>query len=431
MNAVLWADAPVGLCVVDARLHCEVANRWAGWPDAVALPGPGLLRAVPALAPVIRQVLAGGRPIAALEIEGPAARAWLCAVSPVSDGDGAVRAVSCAITDVTEWSRARQAGHAVSREIDHRGQNVLSLVLGLLRLAGAAAPDDTAHLIGTTERRVLAMARVHNVLSRDKWTSGDLREIALAEFAAHDGHIDVDGDPIGLTVLAGQKLALVLHELVTNAALHGALSTVTGRVSATWRRNADGVALTWIERGGPRRSGPPAAAGFGTWLIDTTVADQLDGTVARLWEPAGLRCEIRLGRTVLAGVADRIPGAPLVGRRVLVAMEGSPSASALADVLRAEGCAVLRVAHDTQDAIGIALAAGVIDAAVVDATAGGRSTQPLVALLKRRAMAIVHVGPLVPVPQAAATEIVVAPPGGPVGLCDTVVSALRRLLAPA
>ena len=433
MTAALWADAPVGLCVIDAQMRCEAANRWTGWPGAGA--GLGLMQAVPliqvvpGLVPAIREVLASGRAIAGLKIAGPAARTWMCAIAPIRGGDGAVRAVNCAVSDVTECTRAEQAGQDLAREIDHRGQNVLSLVLGLVRLSAEAAPDDTARLIAAIEGRLVAMARVHNVLSRAKWMSGDLREIAQAELAAYDGQVDIAGPSLRLTALAAQKLALVLHELATNAAEHGALSSMTGRVGVTWMRDADGVALSWIERNGGRRPGAPGAAGFGTWLVDTTIADQLDGRITRAWEPDGLGCEIRLGRAVLA--PDRGAGAPLAGRRVLLAMESSPPAAELAAALRDAGCAVVAVARDTEDAIAIAVAAGTVDAAVVDATSGGRSTQPLVAMLQRRAMAIVHVAPLAPVPGGMAGEIVLASTGGSGGLCDSVMSALHRLLAPA
>jgi two-component sensor histidine kinase len=119
--------------------------------------------------------------------------------------------------------------------------------------------------------------------------------------------VSLDGPPVALAPSAVQPLAMVLHELATNAAKHGALSTPGGRVEVRWtvgrRKGEDGLLrLRWAEAGGPPVAGPPARRGFGTRVVEATVGGQLGGSVERRWEPAGLAVEIAVPvARILAG----------------------------------------------------------------------------------------------------------------------------------
>ena len=124
--------------------------------------------------------------------------------------------------------------------------------------------------------------------------------------AAQGPAVLLDGPPVPLAPTAVQPFAMVLHELATNAAKHGALSALGGRVEVRWRegRSAgdDGVLrLRWAETGGPSVAGAPARRGFGSRVIEATVRRQLGGTVERRWEPSGLvvEVEVPLGRAAI------------------------------------------------------------------------------------------------------------------------------------
>jgi hypothetical protein len=118
---------------------------------------------------------------------------------------------------------------------------------------------------------------------------------------------------------------MVLHELATNAAKHGALSVPGGRVEVRWRAGGgagdDGMLrLRWTEAGGPPVAGPPERRGFGTRVVEATVRGQLGGAVERRWEPSGLVVEVAVPLARVDADAGgpapmwRDPGQPSAGQ---------------------------------------------------------------------------------------------------------------------
>jgi two-component sensor histidine kinase len=100
---------------------------------------------------------------------------------------------------------------------------------------------------------------------------------------------------------AAQPVAMLLHELATNAAKHGALSAPEGRISLAWSREAEALRLVWRERGGPALAGPPSRSGFGSRLLVSLAERQLGGSVALEWsDPAGLTATLVLPARHLA-----------------------------------------------------------------------------------------------------------------------------------
>ena len=97
------------------------------------------------------------------------------------------------------------------------------------------------------------------------------------------------------------SLALLLHELVTNAAKYGALSTASGRIAVVWTVEAEVLSLSWTERDGPPAGGTAKDDGFGTWLIDGTVKGQLQGQITRRWDADGLTILMTMPLDRLAG----------------------------------------------------------------------------------------------------------------------------------
>lgn len=213
--------------------------------------------------------------------------------------------------DISLRKAAEVRQEMLSREVDHRAKNILAVVQSVLRLT----PQDRPGALAAAEKRVAGLARAHTLLAEAGWIGADLRVVAERELApfmeTSSGQdrppVRLNGPPVGLAPSAVQPMAMVLHELATNAAKHGALSEPAGRVEMQWRagrrKGEDGLLhLRWAEAGGPPVAGPPERRGFGTRVIDATVRGQLGGTVERRWSPSGVVVEITVPLArVLAG----------------------------------------------------------------------------------------------------------------------------------
>lgn len=213
--------------------------------------------------------------------------------------DGSLREVAGISMDVTERVEGGRSRDALAREVDHRAKNALAVVQSILRLTPVGEPRAFAAAI---EGRVGALVRAHSLLAEQGWFGADLRSLAERELAPYlppDGaaRVVLDGPLLSLAASAVQPLTMVLHELVTNAARHGALSGAAGRVELSWqvgRRAGEDemVRLRWSESDGSPTEEAPGHRGFGSRVIDSTVRGQLGGTVRRCWSAPGLVCEI-------------------------------------------------------------------------------------------------------------------------------------------
>jgi two-component sensor histidine kinase len=108
---------------------------------------------------------------------------------------------------------------------------------------------------------------------------------------AQRSRISRSGPAVWLTAQRALALSLALHELATNAAKYGALSTSEGHVTIRWRLAGRALTLAWTEEGGPPVE-PPTRAGFGTRLLHRGLAHELHGDVVVTFDPQGVRCEI-------------------------------------------------------------------------------------------------------------------------------------------
>lgn len=178
------------------------------------------------------------------------------------------------------------------REVDHRAKNALAVALSLVRLAPRNVPPQV--FATAVEGRVAAMARAHSLLAKGAWVGGDIRTIAESELAPYAERIHLAGPPAHLTAGAVQPMAMLLHELATNAVRHGALSVPGGQVSFTWHLQADDdrLHLVWVESGGPPIVTPPARRGFGSRLITQLVERQLGGAFQWDWQTKGMRISL-------------------------------------------------------------------------------------------------------------------------------------------
>jgi CheY-like chemotaxis protein len=197
---------------------------------------------------------------------------------------------------------------------------------------------------------------------------------------------------VSLQPAAAQSLALALHELVTNAAKYGALSSMSGRVHLTWELNPGQLVLKWTESGGPATQAP-SSPGFGTRIITASIEGQLAGQTIFDWRPEGLQCILSVPRDDMTPVkghngkasadvtADSSAGPITVaGNRVMIVEDEALVAMALRESLDGLGFSVLGPFNRISEAM-IALRNNRIDAAVLDVNLGGELIYPLADVL--------------------------------------------------
>lgn len=181
-------------------------------------------------------------------------------------------------------------------ELNHRVKNTLATVQSLARQArgGSGGAENL-------EQRILALSKTHDLLTRDAWTGASLREILENELGPYRNSVDhfvLQGPDVELPPRHVLALGMTFHELTTNAAKYGALSTPDGRIDVAWQivpGNDDGERLQvrWTESGGPPVE-PPTRRGFGTRLIAGGVQRELDGEVSLSYEVTGFRCSLEV-----------------------------------------------------------------------------------------------------------------------------------------
>jgi two-component sensor histidine kinase len=168
----------------------------------------------------------------------------------------------------------------------------------------------------TFDRRIKALGRAHQLLSRQKWEGADLGEVARAvvEVGGDPARFAVAGPLVRLTPQMALALSMALFELTTNAVKYGALSNATGTVEIVWQvtdeAEAPRLQIVWRERGGPPVTSP-TRRGFGTRMIEDNLAHALGGEVHLAFEPGGLSCTINAALPVVdePRTKDSGPGA--------------------------------------------------------------------------------------------------------------------------
>jgi two-component sensor histidine kinase len=143
------------------------------------------------------------------------------------------------------------------------------------------------------EGRIGALARVHTILSLSSWQGAEITRLVDEELAPYlmNDQIVFSGSNVQLQPATAQTLAMALHELVTNSAKYGALSTLTGRLTIHWKVEADVLRILWEEREGPAVV-EPVSRGFGTRSVIASIESQLGGRAEFDWRPEGLICRL-------------------------------------------------------------------------------------------------------------------------------------------
>jgi PAS domain S-box-containing protein len=215
-------------------------------------------------------------------------------VSPVKDANGKIVGASKIARDITEQKRNHELIATLAREAEHRSKNLLSNAQAIVNLSQSDTPEGLKRVIGG---RIQALANVHSLFVETRWIGAEISAIAEQELAPYlderEARVRIEGPETLLEPNAAQAVAVILHELATNASKYGALSNAKGQIGLTWSRAEDGqLALRWTELGGPRVKAPERQ-GFGSRLIERTIS-QLGGRASFDWRSEGLVCEIAL-----------------------------------------------------------------------------------------------------------------------------------------
>ena len=234
-------------------------------------------------------------------------------VSPIRNSAGEVIGASKIARDITERRRAQEQQQLTLKEMDHRVKNLFSVASSVVALSARSARTPK-ELASSVADRLAALARAHaltvaapsdttNLVEAPATLHALIKTIVLPYEDGSDqaeDRVGVRGSDILLSAGSVTSLALLLHELATNAAKYGALSTPDGRVDVHCREENDDIVLIWKERGGPPVADQISYEGFGTVLTRMTVVGRLNGSVSRDWAPEGLTIQLTMARHRLA-----------------------------------------------------------------------------------------------------------------------------------
>lgn len=197
------------------------------------------------------------------------------------------------------------ARELVSHELVHRIKNVFSVVQSLVRVS-ARNRDNLADYVEDLSERIGAQARAHDYIMQGRNADGDANSILalfdalLSAFNTAKERVRISGidQPVGEK--SATALALVIHELATNASKHGALSAADGNVCLSTAQIDDTIEILWSEHDGPKVGSPPTRKGFGSKMTATAVKSQLSGKIDYDWASDGLKVRIELPLKQLA-----------------------------------------------------------------------------------------------------------------------------------
>lgn len=214
------------------------------------------------------------------------------------DADGQVTRWFGTCTDIHDQKMILAQREVVAHELSHRIKNIFAVISGLITFSTRHQPE---LLLAASDLRdrILALGRAHDFVrphsdvSRPEKQQDSLHGMIYELLAAYQERIHIEGDDFVIDDRSATPLALLFHELATNAAKYGALSTVDGRVAVRTTANGASARLCWNEQGGPAVS-PPEKEGFGSKLIELSIVRQLGGRIEREWTEKGLVVSMEL-----------------------------------------------------------------------------------------------------------------------------------------
>lgn len=230
-------------------------------------------------------------------------------VHPLPDEHGNTIGIIAGTVDITRYKEQEARIRLLMRELTHRSKNLLSVIQAIMRQTAS----NSLSIADFEERftaRLHSLAGSHDLLVREDWQGASMRELVRSQLGHYsDGdnpQIELIGEAMQIPPDAAQHIGMALHELATNAAKYGALSTPAGKINISWRTlpAADGTPichLCWEESGGPPVE-RPSRRGFGRVVIERTVARALQGEVSIDYAPTGLRWSLEYPRSPITNV---------------------------------------------------------------------------------------------------------------------------------
>ena len=297
-----------------------------------------------------------------------------------------------------ERAKAHDRDKLLMAELDHRVKNTLANIQALVTQSSRSAESLTVFVEGL-DKRIRSMAKAHSLLTQSRWegvsVDGLLRE-ELEPYRQALGNIELSGVDAVLTPKSALALSLALHELATNAAKFGSLSTPDGKVAVHWRLNEDeGIMISWTESDGPAVE-PPTRRGFGSNLIERALALETDGHAAIRYQRTGVVCDIALPASSLVSLtakptdpnaasakvevfAAAIPARP----RILVVEDSFLLILTIEDMFKDLGWEIVGPATRLKSAMLLA-STEVLDAALLDVNLAGEMSWEVATILKNR-----------------------------------------------
>ncbi|MEG3153545.1 PAS domain-containing protein [Sphingomonas sp. RB1R13] len=221
---------------------------------------------------------------------------------PMLDEGGVITRWFGTCTDIDDQKRAMEQRELISHELSHRIKNIFSVISGLIMVSSRQHPE-IKPVADDLRNRVMALGKAHDFVRPHSATSrpageqtslhGMLEELLAAYQSDSRDRIRICGEDPGIDDRSATPMALLFHELATNAAKYGALSSEDGSVELTISCADEKAMFDWRERGGPSVA-EPRAAGFGSRLIAMSVEQQLGGTIDRHWHADGLAVSIKV-----------------------------------------------------------------------------------------------------------------------------------------
>lgn len=310
--------------------------------------------------------------------------------------EGRVLRVGGVTYDITDRKEAEDRQVLLVREVDHRARNALAVAQSIVGLTRAPTIDG---YINAVQGRIAALARTHTLLAESRWQGADFRKLIEDEMTPFCGEksdrVTITGPAVSLNPAIAQSLALVIHELATNAAKYGALSVPAGRVAVGWKLDQKMLTVDWAESGGPPVHAPERN-GFGSQIMKATIERQLKGNLKHEWRPDGLHCSFSFlsenGRaTEVRPPQNRPePAKPGSGADVMLVEDEALVGLMIADFLSELGYRVIGPFTKTEDAMETAKTAP-LAAAVLDVNIAGVEIYPLAEFLQRRNVPFVFV----------------------------------------
>ncbi len=324
-------------------------------------------------------------------------------VSPLRDKIGNIVGASKVARDITQRKNNEQLQRLLFEELNHRVKNTLATVQAIASQSLVHAKNPKTFVSGFNGR-IHALARAHTLLTRSSWQGAEISDLIRDQVtlgANDDPRVSYSGPSFILDPQTAVKLALVLHELGTNARKHGALSVPEGKLSAQWELRLNGereLRLDWVETDGPKVS-PPLEHGFGTTLVEQSVLS-CGGQLSVDYTDQGLRCRIVLPYSdpiqidtsprMFVAEGDKMPNlggssfetpVPLE-KRILVIEDEVLLSMDIETSLMDAGYRVIGPAG-TIEAAKRLISDGQCDAALVDANLGGQPVDELADSLAR------------------------------------------------